>query len=63
MINRGDCKEGHALAAVTSALVLSTMAPRFVRTRALMPAGILTATASASLAYDAYKTYEWHSAE
>ncbi len=63
LINRGDCKEGHTLAAVTSALVLGVMGPRFVRTKKLMPAGLLTATASGSFAYDVFKAQQWYAAE
>lgn len=63
LINRGDCKEGHALAAVTSALVVGVMGPRFVRSKKVMPAGLLTAAASGSFVYDAYKAQQWHAAE
>ena len=63
LINRGDCKEGHTLAAATSVLVLGVMGPRFARSRKVMPAGILTASASVSLAYDAYKAQQWYSVE
>jgi len=63
LINRGDCKEGHALAAATSALVIGVMGPRFARSKKVMPAGLLTASASLSFVYDAYKTQQWYSIE
>ncbi len=63
LINRGDCTEGHALAAVTSALVLGVMGPRFARSKKVMPAGVLTAAASLSLVYEASKAHQWYSVE
>ena len=63
LINGGQCKEGHALSAAASVALLGVMGPKFAKTRAIFPAGVLTAAALPSAVYDAYKAHEWWSAE
>ena len=59
----GSTERGLRLAAGTSAVLTAAMAMRFARTRAVMPAGALTALGAASLAYHGAKWQEWAGVE
>ena len=63
LIGCGDCKEGHALSAVASLALVGVMGPKFLKTRAVFPPGILTALAVPAAIYDGYKADQWRRAE
>ena len=63
MIGRGQCKEGHATAALTSAVLAAVMGRRFAASKALFPAGLLAGIAVPAGAYDAYKARQWYIAD
>jgi uncharacterized membrane protein (UPF0136 family) len=59
LINSGQHKEGHALALVSSVLLLGGMGPRAIKTGKFMPAGLVAALGGASAVYQAKKVQEW----
>ena len=58
----GSQERGFRLSAGTSVVLTLAMAARFARTRAFMPAGMLSAVGAASTAYHGSKWQEWSSA-
>jgi uncharacterized membrane protein (UPF0136 family) len=55
----GATERGFRLATGASAVLAGAMAMRLAKTRALMPAGLLTAVGAASAAYHGAKWREW----
>ena len=63
MISRGDATRGHQLATAASAVLVGVMGARYLRTKKVVPAGVLTGAGVASLGYNGMKTWEWMDAE
>ncbi|PNH06431.1 Transmembrane protein 14A [Tetrabaena socialis] len=59
IIQNQDALLGHSVGCATSALMLTMMGARFVRTRKMMPAGVLAGTGLIGLAYHAQKARQW----
>merc|ERR1719203_414819 len=59
MIKKGDNTRGHALGLATGATLTGVMGYRFLKTRQLVPTGILAMLGVASTLYNAKKTNEW----
>ncbi|KAF0853121.1 mitochondrial transmembrane protein 14C-like protein [Andalucia godoyi] len=60
LIQSGKEKEGHDLATVLSVALTAVMGARALRTRKLVPAGIVASAAAISTVYEAQKSIEWH---
>jgi len=59
LISQHRASEGHAVAAVTSAILTAAMGGRFYTTRRVMPAGMLTGIGAAATYYNGIKWREW----
>lgn len=59
LIQKGHHFEGHSLGAAVSAAVAAAMGARFVKSRAMMPAGGVALLTSASAAYHCKKAIDW----
>merc|ERR1711934_193121 len=59
LISQNEAEQGHLVGTATSGLVLLAMGPRFVKSRKIMPAGILTITSLVGLGYNGMKYNEW----
>jgi len=56
MINRGQDEYGHALALAASVGLVAMFGPKYLKTRAVIPAGVLAGAGAAEAAYEGYKT-------
>ncbi|KDD77109.1 hypothetical protein H632_c17p1 [Helicosporidium sp. ATCC 50920] len=59
IIERGHPEVGHPVALGTSVALLCAMGSRFARGRQIWPAGVMTAVALGTAAYEAKKTLDW----
>ncbi len=59
LINQGKDFEGHALSLTVSSVLTVAMSARVLRTRKIMPAGIIAGICLASSVYNANKVVEW----
>eukprot|EP00128_Syssomonas_multiformis_P003864 Colp12_sorted_trinity150504_noHs@31779 len=59
LISQNEAYQGFLLGTGASAVLGGVMGRRFLKTRKVMPPGVLTALAAVAGAYNAYKLYEW----
>ncbi len=59
LINKGEGVYGHGLAALASSALVYQMGPKFMATRAVMPAGVLSVLGAGAFAYHSMKFNEW----
>lgn len=59
MIKNGHPDRGHQLATVSGAVLAAATGPRAIRSKKLVPGGILAGIGLLSLAYNGKKAYEW----
>ena len=59
LISKGEARDGHLLAATTSAVLAGSMGARAARTGKMFPPGAIALLALASLAYEGSKAWEW----
>jgi uncharacterized membrane protein (UPF0136 family) len=63
LIKQGENVKGHSAALLTSSALFGAMAPRALRTKKLMPAGLVALLGAGSAAYHAKKTMDWWDSE
>eukprot|EP00510_Aplanochytrium_minuta_P009782 CAMPEP_0184063352 /NCGR_PEP_ID=MMETSP0957-20130417/835_1 /TAXON_ID=627963 /ORGANISM="Aplanochytrium sp, Strain PBS07" /LENGTH=109 /DNA_ID=CAMNT_0026360309 /DNA_START=111 /DNA_END=437 /DNA_ORIENTATION=- len=59
LISKGDGKEGHSLALALSGTLTGVMGGRFLKTKKVMPAGVLLGAGGLSATYHGIKAAEW----
>ena len=59
LINNGKVKDGFKVGMVGSALLFAAMAPRAIKSKAFMPAGLIATIAGTALVYNGYQWNEW----
>ena len=59
----GKADTGHKLATAVSGLLVAGMAPRAIKAKKFMPAGLVATIGAVSLLYNGKKAKEWMDAE
>lgn len=59
VIQTHDAFVGHSLGATASAVMMGMMGMRYLKTKKVMPAGVLAGSGLLGLAYHAHKARQW----
>lgn len=58
-LQNGRSDRGHQVSLLASVALLGAMGPRYIRTRKVFPAGIMSLAGAGSAIYEARKAWEW----